>query len=84
MAIRPVSDSISPDITAPDFRTVWIYFSQKGKTEADAKAFFAYYGKTKWKMKRGVSVRNWKTIANNWIWEHREKRPFTIAEKLLA
>ena len=82
MAIQPVTDSISPDIAAPDFRTVSIYFSQKGKAEEDAKAFLAHYKRTKWRSKRGAPVRNWKTAANNWIWECREKPHFTIAEKL--
>jgi hypothetical protein len=82
MAAQPVKDSTSPVNTAPNFGIVWIYFSQKGKAEEDAKAFFAHYKKTKWKSKRGKPVRNWKAAANNWIWEHRKKAPFTIAEKL--
>lgn len=33
-------------------------------------------------MMRGAPVRNWRTAATNWIWEHRKNLPFTIAEKL--
>lgn len=66
----------------PDIEIVKIYFSQRGKSDADAISFYKVYKTRKWKTIRGCPVKNWMTAANNWIWNHRPKRPITIARKL--
>lgn len=66
----------------PDIKIVKIYFSQKGKSDADAISFYKAYKAKNWKTSRGCRVKNWMTAANNWIWNHRPKRFVTIAMKL--
>lgn len=45
---------------------VAIYFEQKHMLK-EAEHFFAYYEKEGWKTITGKSIRNWKVLASDWI-----------------
>lgn len=47
---------------------VSIYFAQKGLPESEAERFFLYYEDRDWKNTEGNPIRNWKTVACEWIW----------------
>lgn len=76
--IIPTSAGIIP----PNFKTVSIYFSQKGKSNADAESFYRHYQSKNWKTKCGKPIKNWMTIGNNWIWNHRKKAAITLSTKI--
>jgi hypothetical protein len=48
---------------------VIIYFLQKGMTEKAADFFFQQHDEAGWKFPDGKPVKNWKTLACDWIWE---------------
>lgn len=48
---------------------VAIYFMQKGMTEKAADFFYDRYAAVDWKFADGRPVKNWKTLACDWIWE---------------
>lgn len=52
----------------PLFEHVEIYFMEKGCSSQDALAFFGYYEGRHWKGDKGRPVKNWKTLACDWIW----------------
>lgn len=56
----------------PPLKHVIIYFDQKGLPAKAAEGFFRYHQAKKWKTKQGCPIRNWKTVANNWIWLHQQ------------
>jgi len=51
----------------PNF--VIIYFLQKRQTVAEANCFLKCYQSQNWKTAKGKKVKNWKTAANEWIWQ---------------
>ncbi|EOZ95346.1 hypothetical protein A33Q_3266 [Indibacter alkaliphilus LW1] len=53
----------------PDLHFVKIYFCQKGLTASRALKFYSHFEKIGWKTKTGKPVKNWKALANDWIWE---------------
>lgn len=55
----------------PLFKFVEIYFLQKDRTTEDALAFFRFYELRDWKGPSGITSRNWKTLACDWIWAMR-------------
>lgn len=67
----------------PSLNDVVIYFDQKGLVRKAAEAFFKTQQQRKWKTEKGLPIRSWKTVANNWIWMHQvAARPQTIEVKL--
>ncbi|WP_346238688.1 hypothetical protein ABDK00_004540 [Niabella insulamsoli] len=67
----------------PSLKEVVIYFDQKGLAAKAAEAFFKAQRQRKWKTEKGLPIRSWKTVANNWIWMHQvAARPQTIEVKL--
>jgi hypothetical protein len=53
----------------PPFREfVRIYFLQKGLYEEQADYFYLKYELVGWSDGKGNPVRNWKTLASEWIW----------------
>ena len=50
---------------------VRIYFLQKGESVNKAEDFLLFYEKRYWLTIRGRPIRNWKTLACNWIWNRR-------------
>jgi hypothetical protein len=51
----------------PEF--VKIYFLQKGRSETEAVRFIQHFEASGWKRDTGNPIRNWKTMACDWIWE---------------
>lgn len=67
----------------PTLENLAIYFSQKGLPVKAAEGFYRYHKARKWKTQAGNPVRNWKTLANNWIWSHQQaNKPVTLEIKL--
>lgn len=58
----------------PILKYVKIYFMQKGCSIDDAISFYRYYEEKKWTGKKGRPLRNWKTLACDWIWESTQKQ----------
>lgn len=68
---------------SPPLKNVIIYFDQKGLPAKTAEGFFRYHQARKWKTEKGMPIRNWKTVANNWIWVHQQmNKPQTIEVKI--
>lgn len=67
----------------PSLQFVRIYFGQKGLPAKAAEDFFRYHQAKEWRTERGAPIRNWKTVANNWIWSHQQmNKPQTIEVKI--
>ncbi len=49
---------------------VRIYFSQQGMAKEHADFFYQKCENTSWKNETGNPIKNWKTLACDWIWEH--------------
>ncbi|AOM79999.1 hypothetical protein BFS30_24265 [Pedobacter steynii] len=47
---------------------VTIYFIQKGLNEQQADFFYLKYELVGWCDSKGSPLRNWKTLASEWIW----------------
>lgn len=58
----------------PNF--VDIYFDQQ-QLATEAERFFKHYEKMDWKTITGTPIRNWKVIANDWIFDHRQQQKRT-------
>lgn len=58
----------------PNF--VAIYFDQK-QLAPEAERFFKHYEKLDWKTVTGKPIRNWKVIATDWIFDHRQQQKRT-------
>lgn len=52
---------------------VRIYFIQKGLKEEQADYFYLKYELVGWYDSKGNPVRNWKTLASEWIWMMKHK-----------
>jgi hypothetical protein len=59
----------------PAFVNVQIFFDQAGFSEAEAEHFFHHYDEMEWRGLRGGLIRNWKTKAQEWIWEIKLHNP---------
>jgi hypothetical protein len=59
----------------PSMEHVRIYFSQKGLDYKQADFFYQLNQDCNWTDHKGQPVKNWKTLACDWIWE------FTMAQK---
>lgn len=69
--------------TPPSLQCIKIFFAQKGLPAKTAEGFFQYHQAKKWKTERGSPIRNWKAVANNWIWSHQQmNKPQTIEVKI--
>lgn len=61
----------------PCLEHVVIYFMQKGMDKEDAEYFFQYQQLRYWKTEHGTKIRNWKTVACDWIWDKNHPIPDT-------
>ncbi|MHB8207621.1 hypothetical protein [Mucilaginibacter sp.] len=61
---------------------VIIYFDQQGMTYKEAEAFFHYQAAHQWKTQSGTSIKNWKTVAGNWIYDIQRSRIITLQLKI--
>jgi len=59
----------------PDRSHILIFFNQAGFAEAEAQRFLKYYENNDWTGLKGKPIRNWKTKANEWIWELKRLNP---------
>ena len=55
---------------------VLIFFDQAGFGDAEAERFYQHYEDTGWKGLKGGLIRNWKTKAQEWIWELKLADPY--------
>jgi hypothetical protein len=46
---------------------VLIFFKENNWPEIEGRKFYAYYHARKWKLQRGLNVRNWKSQAKNFV-----------------
>lgn len=54
---------------------VRIYFIQKGLNKELADYFYLKYELVGWSDSQGNPVKNWKTLASEWIWKMRNHMP---------
>ena len=57
----------------PEPEFVSIYFDQQGQPD-EAERFYRYYQNGQWKTITGAKIRNWKVLAADWIFEHRQEQ----------
>ncbi len=51
----------------PELRHVQIYFLEKNIKLEIAQSFFEHYSSKSWKNKHGILLKNWKSLAWDWI-----------------
>ncbi|RKR80724.1 hypothetical protein BDD43_0856 [Mucilaginibacter gracilis] len=61
---------------------VLIYFDQQGMSTREAEAFFHYQAAHQWKTQAGTPIKNWKTVAGNWIYDIQRSRIVALQLKL--
>jgi hypothetical protein len=54
---------------------VQIFFDQAGFSKTEAEKFYQHYKQKGWKGPKGYHIRNWKTKANEWLWELKMRNP---------
>ncbi len=59
----------------PDKTEVILYFFRMGLQIKHADAFFLYYQSQKWQIAPGRWVKNWKSLAFNWVCSFKKGRP---------
>ncbi|HEX3384402.1 MAG TPA: hypothetical protein VHS53_04405 [Mucilaginibacter sp.] len=59
----------------PIWEHVLIFFDQAGFAESEARQFFQHHDDMKWKGLKGDLIRNWKTKAQEWVWEIKLQNP---------
>jgi hypothetical protein len=59
----------------PTWEQVAVFFDQAGFQNAEAKKYYDHYQGTSWKGVKGNPIRNWKTKANECIWELKMLNP---------
>lgn len=52
-----------------------IFFDQAGFAETEAEEFFQHYEEMDWHGLKGGLIRNWKTKAQEWLWEIKAQNP---------
>jgi len=58
----------------PEHGHVVIYFIQKGMSTKEADYFFHQQQENGWLTANGAQVCNWKTLANEWIWNEQQRQ----------
>lgn len=59
----------------PQFGNVLIFFDQAGFPETEARRFYNHYEDMDWRGLKGGPIRNWKTKAQEWLWEIKLRNP---------
>ncbi len=73
--VKTCEKNIGLGIQMPPLQAhVSIYFIQKGLTEKAAELFFQQHDAAGWKFLDGRAIKNWKTLACDWIWERRHSK----------
>ena len=60
-------------IVPPEPEFVAIYFDQQGCAE-QAERFYRHYQNERWQTTSGTNIRNWKVLAQDWIFDHRQEQ----------
>ncbi|MGN6639036.1 MAG: hypothetical protein ACTHJ8_09010 [Mucilaginibacter sp.] len=60
----------------PALEYVLIFFDQAGFPEEEARQFFQHHESSYWCGPRGRPINNWKTKAQEWIWEIKLRNPY--------
>ena len=60
----------------PSFLEITIFFDQKGFELKYAEIFFHEYSCRKWTGRRGITVKNWRAKALDWMWRLQKDRPY--------
>ncbi|MFB9843911.1 hypothetical protein [Mucilaginibacter ginsenosidivorans] len=64
------------DQVPPVWEHVLIFFDQAGLPETEARRFYQHYQEMQWQGLKGGLIRNWKTKAQEWIWEIKLRNPY--------
>lgn len=59
----------------PVLAHVLIFFDQAGFPETEARRFYHHYEEQEWRGPKGCAIRNWKTKAQEWLWEIKQRNP---------
>jgi len=59
----------------PASEYVVIFFDQSGFTVTEAQQFYQHYEEMEWRGLKGGLIGNWKTKAQEWIWEIKLRNP---------
>jgi len=59
----------------PERSHVMIFFAQAGFGKTEAQRFLKHYENNGWTGLKGNLIHNWKTKANEWIWELKRLNP---------
>ncbi len=59
----------------PPLKYVLIFFDQAGFSETEARRFYNHYEDMDWRGLKGGLIRNWKTKAQEWLWEIKQQNP---------
>lgn len=59
----------------PPLNYVLIFFDQAGFSETEARSFYNHYENMNWRGLKGGMIRNWKTKAQEWLWEIKQRNP---------
>lgn len=59
----------------PAWEHVLIFFDQAGFSETEARRFYNHYEDMDWRALKGGLIRNWKTKAQEWLWEIKLRNP---------
>jgi len=59
----------------PVLAHVLIFFDQAGFHETEARRFYNHYESRDWSGLKGRQIRNWKTKAQEWLWEIKQRNP---------
>ena len=55
---------------SPSFENLEKYFKTQGSDPREAKKFFDYYQKARWRTKAGTPVKNWKQLVRAWLYKN--------------
>ncbi|QQL50172.1 hypothetical protein [Mucilaginibacter ginkgonis] len=58
----------------PLLEHVTMYFLEKGSSILEIDRFLSCYQRTNWHTKRGYKIKDWKVVANEWIYNNRPSR----------
>jgi hypothetical protein len=73
--LKPANSTGLGKQVPPDRSHILIFFDQAGFEKTEAIRFFQHYQTTGWKGHKGNPISNWKTKANEWIWELKRLNP---------
>jgi hypothetical protein len=73
--LKPANSTGLGKQVPPEYNHVLVFFDQAGFAETEAHRFLKHYEDNGWTGLKGNPIRNWKTKANEWIWELKRLNP---------